>query len=54
MATKEVELFLTSNKCQFSIVGFQVDKKYICEIKGQEDKIYIMEKIVKKVGCGFF
>ncbi|OEY96742.1 hypothetical protein BJD20_01625 [Acinetobacter proteolyticus] len=48
IATKEVELFLTSNECQFSIVGFQIDKKYICEIKEQEDKIYIMDKNSKK------
>lgn len=48
IATKEVELFLTSEKCQYSIVGFQVDKQYSCEIKREGNKIYIINRNNKK------
>lgn len=45
IATKEINLLLTSKKCQFSIAGFQVDNNYNC--KAIESKKWLYIKDVK-------
>jgi len=43
IATKEVILTLTSEKCIFSICGFQMDKTYSCKVEEKNNDLYLFD-----------
>lgn len=43
VATIESVLTLTPKKCEYSIIGFQVDKSYICKVKEKNNELYFFK-----------
>ncbi|GAA5564849.1 hypothetical protein [Acinetobacter seifertii] len=43
VATREVILILTSEKCIFSIFGFQMDKTYSCKVEEKNNDLYLFD-----------
>ncbi|EMU25171.1 hypothetical protein ABNIH19_19616 [Acinetobacter baumannii ABNIH19] len=47
VATIESTLTVAPKKCVYSIVGFQVDKSYVCKVKKKNNELYFL--IIKVV-----
>lgn len=49
VATKEIELKLTVNDCQFDVNGFQVYEKYKCNTNEKNGVLYIYDIKTKRL-----
>lgn len=43
VATIESTLTVAPKKCVYSIVGFQVDKPYVCKVKKKNNELYFFD-----------